>query len=328
MASCLDLYCLTSLESCRTKYRESNNKSSTNCTLQLKMNFSDDGLLQKLLLPMAACGLIACIWTNFRSWYRLRHIPGPLHAALSAYWLAINSLKGHNNDLFIQLDEDYGGVVRVGPNMVTTSDPGTIRRMAGARSTCHRDEWYRRARFEAGIDTLFTLLHPKAHDEYKSKAAAGYSGREATSIETSINEQIQAAIDLLRRKYLSTSTGTVREDGADDEEKALFRPLDMAKFSTYFTLDVITKVAFGEAFGCLQHDADVSGFITELQGFLPFESFLSYIPSWLYDTITVALNYSVRMDDSQGVALLRRYVCSLSGLFCASQFRANSHFRL
>ncbi|KAK6224057.1 hypothetical protein LQW54_000204 [Pestalotiopsis sp. IQ-011] len=131
--------------------------------------------------------------------------------------------------------------------MITTSDPGTIRRMAGARSTCHKDEWYRRARFEAGIDTLFTLLHPKAHDEYKSKAAAGYSGRKAPSIETSINEQIQAAIDLIRRKYLSTSTGVIKENGFGDEEKALFRPLDMAKFSTYFTLDVITKVAFGEA---------------------------------------------------------------------------------
>ncbi|KAI4595169.1 hypothetical protein KJ359_007144 [Pestalotiopsis sp. 9143b] len=80
----------------------------------------------------------------------------------------------------------------------------------------------------------------------------------------------------------------------------------MAKFSTYFTLDVITKVAFGEAFGCLQHDANVSGFITELQGFLPSGSFLSYIPSWLYDTITLPLNYSTRMDDGQGVALLGR----------------------
>ncbi|ETS87125.1 hypothetical protein PFICI_00953 [Pestalotiopsis fici W106-1] len=266
----------------------------------------DDGLLQRLVLPIALCGLIACIWTNLHSWYRLRHIPGPSQAALSSFWLAFTSLKGQNNDLWIHLDEKYGQLVRVAPNLVTTSDPKTIRRMASARSTCWKDEWYRRARFEAGIDTLFTLLHPRAHDEYKSKAAAGYSGREAPSIETSINEQIQAAIDLLRHKYLSTSTGGNTGDQVNDQQKSLFRPLDMANFSTYFTLDVITKVAFGEAFGCLQHDADVSGFITELQGFLPFGSFLSYIPSWLYDAISLTLSYTTRLDDSQGVGLLRR----------------------
>jgi hypothetical protein len=278
------------------------------------MNNSKDDLLQKFLLPIAVSGLIAFIWYNFHSWYRLRHIPGPLQAALSSFWLAFTSLKGHNNDLWIRLDKDYGELVRVGPNLVTTSDPSTIRRMAGARSTCQKDEWYRRARFEAGIDTLFTLLHPKVHDEYKSKTAAGYSGREAPSIETSINEQIQLAIDLIRRRYLSTSTGSIKGDGADDQDRGSFRPLDMAKFSTYFTLDVITKVAFGEAFGCLQHDADVSGFITELQGFLPFGSFLSYIPAWLYDAVSFVLSYTRRLDESQGVGLLRRYIYPLASL--------------
>lgn len=38
---------------------------------------------------------------------------------------------------------------------------------------------------------------------------------------------------------------------------------------SYFTLDVISKVAFGQAFGFLVNDEDPFGYIENLQQFLP-----------------------------------------------------------
>jgi hypothetical protein len=264
----------------------------------------DDDFPHGRLVTVLIGGLGVIFFANCYSWYRLRHIPGPFQAALSSFWLAFLSLKGHSNELWIDLDKQYGKLVRIGPDLVTTSDPKTIRQMASARSTSAKHDWYRRARLGKDVDTLFTLLHPKVHDGYKAKAAAGYSGREALSLEAHINELIQAALDLIRRKYLS-SAGSIR--GSDlGVEQAVFRPMDMTKLSSYFTLDVITKIAFGEEFGCLRNDEDVSGFMTELQGFLPFGSFLSYVPSWLFDAITMVLGLTTRRDETKGVGLLRR----------------------
>ncbi|KAH8749330.1 hypothetical protein F5883DRAFT_386267, partial [Diaporthe sp. PMI_573] len=112
--------------------------------------------------------------TSFSSWYRLRHVPGPRLAGFTRFWLAITSLGGRMQQVWVDLEKDYDSrVVRIGPSMVTTSDPLAIRRLASARSSAQKDEWYRRARFAKGVDTLFTLTDAKVHDGYKSKAAAG-----------------------------------------------------------------------------------------------------------------------------------------------------------
>jgi len=61
--------------------------------------------------------------------------------------------------------------------------------------------------------------------------------------------------DLIERKYIS-----------DDSS---FRPVDLSRITTYFTLDVISRVAFGQAFGFIEDDDDPYGYIANLQEFLP-----------------------------------------------------------
>jgi hypothetical protein len=254
--------------------------------------------------------LVAYLSNALYGWWRLRHIPGPPLAGFSALWLTFAVSKGQNHELWTRLDNKYGRVVRVGPNMVTTSDPVVIRRMASARSMAFKDEWYSRAQI-GSVDILFTLLHPKTHDDYKAKAAAGYSGRDAGSIEQGIDEQIESALALIRRKYISkdaVAPATDSDKSKGDVVGGVFRPMDMAKFAGFFTLDVITKIAFGDEFGNLRHDDDVTGFMSELQSWLPLSNTLTYTPRRLYDLLTSVLNSTVRLDENRGLGLLTRCV--------------------
>ena len=57
-----------------------------------------------------------------------------------------------------------------------------------------------------------------------------------------INRNVQALVELIEAKYLSTS--------------AVFQPFDFGRKAQYFTLDAITDIAFGEAFGFLTTDSD------------------------------------------------------------------------
>ena len=41
-----------------------------------------------------ALGLVYITWDTFRSWYRLRHIPGPYGAGFSKWWLFKHTWKG------------------------------------------------------------------------------------------------------------------------------------------------------------------------------------------------------------------------------------------
>jgi hypothetical protein len=52
-------------------------------------------------------------------------------------------------------------------------------------------------------------------------------------------------------------------------ERGLFRHADLAILSTYFTLDVISKVAFGQTLGFLERDEDPYGYLENLAQLLP-----------------------------------------------------------
>jgi hypothetical protein len=73
-------------------------------------------------------------------------------------------------------------------------------------------------------------------------------------------------IRLIESKYLSTDTD--------------FKPVDFAPKTQYFTLDVISEIAFGEAFGNLEADDDVASYIKASEELMPFIVFLGIFP-WL-----------------------------------------------
>ena len=70
----------------------------------------------------------------------------------------------------------------------------------------------------------------------------------------------------MESKYISTSTE--------------YKPVDFALKAAYFTLDVISDIAFGKAFGNLDADRDTSSFIKTSEETLPMIVLLGAFP-WL-----------------------------------------------
>ncbi|KAM0435551.1 hypothetical protein ACHAQK_008112 [Fusarium lateritium] len=103
-----------------------------------------------------------------------------------------------------------------------------------------------------------------AHKELRNKMTAGYSGKENPSLERTVDAQIASFITLLETKYLST-------------EEA-YRPVDLAEKAQFFTLDVISDLAFGEAFGYLENDQDVFDFISITRSYFPVTLVMANLP--------------------------------------------------
>jgi hypothetical protein len=78
-----------------------------------------------------------------------------------------------------------------------------------------------------------------------------YSGKENEDLESTIDRNILVLVDLIRKKYLST----------DLENK----PLDFGRKSQYFTLDVISDVAYRQPFGYLETDSDMFEYISSVE---------------------------------------------------------------
>lgn len=189
------------------------------------------------------------------SWYRLRHLPGPWLASISYLWMFRTSVSGREGLRYKEITDQYGHLVRIGPNDVITDDPEVIRRIGAARSTYKRSDWYQALRMNPYRESLFNVMDTAAHDKLKAQMSFGYGGRETPTMEHSLDRLLETMVNMIRRKYIST-----------DQE---FRPMDMSSTAQYFTLDSITKIAYGREFGYLETDSDVHSYVETTETYVP-----------------------------------------------------------
>jgi hypothetical protein len=84
-------------------------------------------------------------------------------------------------------------------------------------------------------------------------------------MEHTIDENVAGLIRLIDTKYIST-----RKD---------YRPMDFGRKAQFFTLDVISSLAFEKAFGDLERDEDVHKYIKMLDEAGPAIILLTVLPS-------------------------------------------------
>ena len=85
-------------------------------------------------------------------------------------------------------------------------------------------------------------------------------------MEHTIEKQVAKLIGLIKSKYVSTNTD--------------YRPVDLAQKLQFFTLDVISDLAFGQPLGYLEHDSDPYDYVDAMDASMPVLASLGNVP-WL-----------------------------------------------
>ncbi|CCF37553.1 cytochrome P450 [Colletotrichum higginsianum] len=216
------------------------------------------------LLLLAVAFVIYYLVSSAIAWHPLRAFPGPLVGKFSYFWLISNARSGRPAEHFTKLNRRHGPLVRIGPNDLVTDDPDVIRRMNAARSTYSRSSWYKSTKLNPHEDSMFSLREVGAHDRLKAKCAGGYAGRENTELEAGVDSQVANTVSLIRRKYITTGDAV--------------RPMDLGKVVQFFTLDAITRVAYGKEFGYLATDSDVYDYIGTTEAVVPYLQLCGEVP--------------------------------------------------
>ncbi|KAF2712450.1 pisatin demethylase [Pleomassaria siparia CBS 279.74] len=193
--------------------------------------------------------------TRIQQYRRLSHIPGPAGTGISWMWNSRAVISGKAYKYYADATERYGAIARIAPNHLITSSPELWAHINAVRSPYKRAEWfYHAARFEPGKDNVFTECDTATHDNRRKKLAAGYAGKENPTLEPSIDGNVADFIHLIRTKYAAP---------ASSAHATL--PMDMATKMQYFSMDVISEVALGAAFGNLKANADVNDHLKALE---------------------------------------------------------------
>jgi hypothetical protein len=211
--------------------------------------------------------LLYYLTTCLPVWANLRTFRGPFLASFSFLWLFRVALSSKAFRIHMQIRERYGrGLIRVAPDTLITDDPDIFRHINGTHNGYSKGDWYAVMRLDPYQHSMISSPDVAFHDDIKARIAAGYSGREVPTMERDIDEQIGELKKLIERQYLST--------------EKIVKPMDWGLVAQYFTLDSLTRVAFGEALGYLETNSDVHEYIQTMEDSGIYFALCSDVP-WL-----------------------------------------------
>lgn len=197
-------------------------------------------------LPLALAAYY--VVSSLVAWWRLRKFPGPRLASFSTLWLAKTCLSGRAHAIHQADRKKYNSsLIRIAPDILITDDPAIHRYMNSAQSGYLKAPWYNSLRTDAFTHSMFSSRDVAFHDDVKGKVLPGYTGRDVPQMEEEIDIGIGSLKALIRREYLS--------------EPGKTKAVDFSNVPTYFALDSLSKMAFGEPFGYLTAGTDIGGWI-------------------------------------------------------------------
>lgn len=141
--------------------------------------------------------------------------------------------------------------------MLITTNTELIRRMNAVRSPFTRGPWYSCLKLHPERENVVSLVDEREHTERRNRMSPGYSGKENLHLEQDVDEQLLKLFDLINERYVACP------------EEGVFRTVDLSRVTSFFTLDTISQIAFGQTFGFLERDEDPYGYLKNLEQYLP-----------------------------------------------------------
>lgn len=153
--------------------------------------------------------------------------------------------------------------------------------MNAARSKHKKADWYTFMRFNPFIDNIFSERDLQAHDRLRTIMAPAVSLRlfNCYAKHLTLNQYTTKQNHKLEQKITRGIQSFVQyiEDRLGGPDCSCV--LDFSKVAQYYTLDVITDMAFGEPFGYLTKDEDLHDYHATFAKQAPVISIINSMPS-------------------------------------------------
>ncbi|KAL3295061.1 cytochrome P450 [Colletotrichum asianum] len=165
----------------------------------------------------------------------LRHHPGPKLAASSDLYYAWMIVGGQPHKHIAELHAQYGPVVRIAPAQLSYTDPSAWKDIFGHRKQ-GQAEHSKDPIFHAPFRGNIIGADRDDHRRFRRFLSHGFSAQAMMNQQPLITQYVDL---LIQRLHENAEGGT--------------RKLDMVSWYNWCTFDIISDLAFGEPFGCLQN---------------------------------------------------------------------------
>ncbi|KAF1810375.1 cytochrome P450 [Eremomyces bilateralis CBS 781.70] len=193
------------------------------------------------LTALGVVGLLSLlVWRRYFS--AISDVPGPFAASFTRLWHMQRILKGDQNLELIRLHERHGHFVRMSYDEVSVSHPDAIKKTLLA--PLRKGNWYKiHALPDYRFQSPMSTTDPKKKVEKSKYIAAAYTVSSILRSEEHIDRTFESFLHWL------------------DIYAADKKPMDLNKFISYATFDVIGEIVFSKQFGFLEQGKDIGNAI-------------------------------------------------------------------
>ncbi|KAG5730825.1 Cytochrome P450 67, partial [Termitomyces sp. T112] len=188
----------------------------------------------------------------------LAKYPGPLLCRVSKMYMAFLSLGGKQHTYYLQLHEQYGDIVRVGPNELSICDAAAIAPMMGPQGLPKGPFWDGRIPEAETTKPMIALRDKAEHTRRRRPWTRAFSTAALKGYE-----------EIITKRCVQLADAVGQQSGA----------VDMAKWISFFTYDFMNDLAFGGGTEMMQ-EGDVNGLWHLLEAGQKNAIFMSHVP-WL-----------------------------------------------
>ncbi|QDS70942.1 hypothetical protein FKW77_006960 [Venturia effusa] len=221
----------------------------------------------------------------------LSKYPGPFLASFSHLWQLNVDRQRRRHLVYLAAHQKYGKVFRDGPNSLSFCDGNAMQKIYGTGKNAF-------ARSGVGVfptpgidpqhPPVFQSVPAEVHTRSRRMVKKAYDMSSILSMEG----QIDAVVLALQRKL--------------DEEVANERFFDLTRWINYFTLDALSDLAHGQAFGMLETGQDVHQIMAGLQEGHMFFAILAAYP-WISKILfSTPLRHVFKLPENNGLGLVMK----------------------
>lgn len=168
---------------------------------------------------------------------RLRRFPTPSYAGISSLWRISKNWHYKHYLAVHDAHKQLGPHIRIAPNHISIADPQAVQDIYGHGANFLKDAWY-----DGGAGEFRHMADARVKAEHQAKRkllAHIFAQKTISSLEPVISDTVATFLSQIERAADSSSS------------------LNMRRYLNYFTIDVFSRLLYGESFKCIERGSDL-----------------------------------------------------------------------
>ncbi|KAK5653322.1 hypothetical protein OQA88_9013 [Cercophora sp. LCS_1] len=225
-----------------------------------------DQILQLLVQHWVSVVLVGVLAWLVKNRYHngLNKYPGPFLASLTDWWRFWDVYKRRPENTHIALHKKYGGVVRLGPNALSFSDPDALKTIYGLNKGFIKSDFYvvQQSTVKGhSLQSLFSTVDNDFHMQFRRCVNSAFAMSALVQYEPFVDNTTKLFLKQTERLYI------------DDPQKC-----DFTRWLQFYAFDVIGEITYSKRHGFIEKNEDIDGIVAYLTKLFLYVAPIGQIP--------------------------------------------------